>query len=164
MTSQIAVYTDFIEWSCDSGAITGDVALGTNSTGAGVASIADSQWNDCLGPLQLPLPIDQIGRWNINVLRDTVDGVTDATITNITMRVAHPSPGTCEFTITGTAGGTFDENTQQLTIDDQSPAANLVISDVAGCFGLVLDDDAVYFAMTYDLSSDSSGEIVIASS
>ena len=160
----IGIYTDYMEWSCDSGSVTGDLALGTSSTGAGVASIADSQWNDCLGPLDMPLPIDQIGSWNINVLGDSVGGVTDATITNINMRVAHPSPGTCAFTITGTAGGFFDENTQQFTIDDLSPNNDLVISDVTGCFNLVYANDAVYFAMTYDLSNDSDGDIAIASS
>ncbi|MBC7595779.1 MAG: hypothetical protein H7288_17890 [Kineosporiaceae bacterium] len=163
-TDAIYFYTDFIGFSCDSGSFTGTANLGTNPTGLGVATIDDTEWNDCLGPLSMPLAFDQIGSWDLNAVGDTVGGVTGTTITDIAMRVASVTAGQCEYTVTGQVGGSFNENTQQLTIDDLSPDNNLVISDVLGCFGQVLAGDAAYLAMTYDITNNSDGELAIASS
>ena len=160
----IVFYTDFVEMGCASGSATGNVTLGTNSTGNGVANIADTGWNDCVGPLGIPMTVDQIGTWDLNVQGDNVSGVIGGTITKVNARVASVTPGQCEFTATGQVGGSFNENTQQLTVDDLSADTALVVSDVVGCFGQVLEGDAAYFAATYDITNSSDGGLAIASS
>ena len=159
----IKFYTDFVTMGCASGSATGTVTLGTNSTGNGVANIADTGWNDCVGPLGIAMTVDQIGTWDLNVQGNNVSGVIAGTI-NVNARIASVTPGQCEYTATGQAGGSFDENTQQLTVDDTSPDNALVVSNVVGCFGQVLEGDAAYFAATYDITNSSDGGLAIASS
>lgn len=163
-TDDIIFYTDFVNMTCDSGTADGVANLGTNSTGNGVANISDTTWSSCLGPLDIPMTVDQIGTWNVNAVGDTVSGVTAGTISSITARVESVTPGQCEFTVTGTAGGSFNNTTQQLIVDDQSSANDLVISDVTGCFGQVLEGDPAYFGAAYDITNDSDGDLVIQSS
>ena len=160
----IGFYTDYVEWSCASGSLVGDVNLGTNSTGNGVANIDDTGWNNCIFFLGMEMTVDQIGTWDLNVQGDNVSGVIAGTITNVNARIASVTPGQCEFTVTGQAGGSFNETTQQLTVDDTSPDNDLVVSDVTGCFGQVLAGDPLHFAATYDITNSSDGGLVIASS
>ena len=163
-TDDIIFYTEFVEMGCDSGSATDDANLGTNSTGLGVANIDDTAWNGCLGPLNIPMTVDQVGIWNLNVQGDNVGGVIAGTISNVEARIASATPGQCEFTVTGQVGGSFNENTQQLTVDDTSPDTDLVVRDVRGCFGLVLADDPAFFAATYDMTNSPDGGLAIASS
>ncbi|MBC7595781.1 MAG: hypothetical protein H7288_17900 [Kineosporiaceae bacterium] len=163
-TDAIQFHTDFVDMGCDSGSATGDANLGTNATGLAVANIDDTAWNGCLGPLSIPMNVDQIGIWDLNVKGDNVGGVIAGTITGVNARIASATAGQCEFTVTGQVGGSFNENTQQLAVDDASPDNNLVVSEVVGCFGQVLAGDAAFFAATYDMTNSSDGGLAIASS
>ena len=163
-TSQIIFHTDFVEMGCDSGSATGDANLGTNATGLKVANIDDTGWNGCVGPLGIPMTVDQVGIWDLNVQGDNVGGVITGTISNVNARIASATPGQCEFTVTGQVGGSFNENTQQLAVDATSPLNDLLVSEVVGCFGQVLDGDAAYYAATYDMTNSSDGGLAIASS
>ncbi len=135
---------------CDSGTAEGTITPGATSSKAG--EIAETEFIGCLGPLGIDVDVTQTSTWDINITGDNAGGVTPGEIGNVAASVSNPD-GLCSFNVVGTVAGSFDENTQQLTVDNTSGPDTLFVQDVDGCFGLILEDDPATFAGTYDLAN-----------
>ena len=132
--------------NCDDGTANGTITPGATASKAG--EIAGSSFNGCLGPLGIPLNVTQVGTWDINIAGDNVGGVTPGSIGSISASVSNPG-GACDFDVTGSVGGSFDENTQQLS----ASGGGLTVSNVSGCFGLIQNGDPATFDGAYQLAN-----------
>lgn len=135
---------------CDSGTAEGTITPGATSSKAG--EITDTEFINCLGPLNIPLEVNQTSTWDINITGDNSGGVTPGQIGNVSASVSNPD-GLCSFDVVGTVAGSFDENTQQLTVDNTSGPDTLFVENVDQCFGLILEGDPATFEGTYDLAN-----------
>ncbi|WP_375001742.1 hypothetical protein [Aeromicrobium sp. CTD01-1L150] len=142
---QIEFTVPGLNLGCDSGTAEGVIIPGPTSGKAG--EIADTEFIDCIGPLDIDLEVTQNATWDIEITGDNVGGVTPGAITNVDASVSNPD-GLCSFDVTGEVGGAFDENTQQLSVS----GGGLTVSNVDQCFGLILNGDPATFDGTYQLA------------
>ena len=87
-------------------------------------------------------------------LDDQQRGQTDAMITGVNASVAMKG---CSFTVTGRAPGFYANSTHKLKMTPKLPItpltkAQLTISNVAGCAGLIMNGDHPTFTATYTVS------------
>lgn len=150
---QINFTTPAANLGCASGTAAGTITPGA-TTGA-VGSITSSTFNSCSGPLGLTLNVTQNSAWAININGNQVGGVTPGNVSTISASVSDGS-GLCSFDVTGTVPGSFNQNTQQLTVN----GGGLSISNVNGCFGVINEGDPATFAATYQLAG--IGAVTIA--
>ena len=86
-------------------------------------TIEASTWAGCTEQLGTPLDFTVVGEWRFTtedaaVTTSTTD-VVAGTVDNIRLNVLDSSrTGLCDFSITGSAAATFDENTQRLASRD----------------------------------------------
>lgn len=144
-----------IEWTvpgmnltCDSGTAEGTIHPGPTSGPAAI--VTSTTFNGCMFPLGMELSVVQASDWNVNLTGDNSGGVTPGEITNVNASVSD-ADGLCSFDVSGSVASSFDENTQQLTADNTGSPTSLLVSDVDGCFGLVLAGDPLTFSATYEV-------------
>lgn len=156
-----------IPMECAASTATAAVAAGVSATGAGVGSISNTTWTDCVGPFGIPLSVDHAGTWSINVTDASVAaGATEAQVTgNVSNIEAHvyDSSGLCDFVVSGTADAYVNEVTQQLVVNETGDGSLEISSIAAGgdCLGTVGVGNPASFSGTYDLTS-ANGAIAIA--
>jgi len=158
--------------TCTSAGASGDVHSGTGMSGAytppsppwnNPATISGSTWTGCAEQFGTPLTVDQVGDWQLEVDDDVTSAQTDQVHGEISHIDAHvydtAQSGLCDFHVTGTADGYFDESTQQLVVDEDGSDNSLTVSSVttvngvqADCLGSVMQGDAATFSGTYDVS------------
>lgn len=161
-----------VDMSCDQSVATGDVHGGPGQSGADIATIENTTWTDCVGPLGLEMTVVHGGSWLLNVTDTAVTGppATDASVDGNISAVnayvyATNDEGGCAFTVTGVADGHFDEVNQDLVVaEDGLGAGDTLTISVAGggstCSGLISDGDPASFAGTFDVAT-SGGAIDI---
>ncbi|HEX4723802.1 MAG TPA: hypothetical protein VH333_14900 [Pseudonocardiaceae bacterium] len=145
--------TSGLDLNCDSGTAGGSATVGTGLSGAGIATISgpSTTWTNCVGPLGIELDPTGVGNWSLNAA-SYAGGVTSGTISNITATVHNPD-GNCDFTVTGTVNGTYDNASQALTV---TPDPTLSISGVTGCFGLINEGDQASFSASYHVVANDA--------
>lgn len=122
-----------------------------------VGDIDSTDWQGCLGPLNLPMTVNQIGTWQVHI--DAGESPTSAatdvlsgSIQNVEAYVYQTSSeGSCNFTVEGSAEGTFDEAGQLLSIDEAN--SNLTVTAVTGCYGRVLVNQNANFQGDFDVDA-----------
>lgn len=162
-----------VEMDCLQSVATGFVHGGSGQSGADVATIEDTTWTDCTGPLGLDMTVVHGGSWLLNVTDTAVTGppAADASVDgNISAASAYiyatNDESGCAFSVTGAADGQFDEVNQDLVVAEDgtvSDANQLTISVAGGgstCSGLISDGDPASFAGTFDVVT-SGGAIDI---
>lgn len=145
-----------VPMTCSSGTAQGNIQRGatfTPPTPTTVATITNTTWSGCIAPtlFNTQLNVTQVGTWNLRADSAPVGGVVSGTITNVSAQVRSVINDRCEFDVNGTVDGSFDSNNQTLSIDDGT--FDLVISNVVGCFGEVLNGDEADFGATYAIST-----------
>jgi hypothetical protein len=161
-----------IEMFCDQAEATGVVHGGAGQSGADVATIQDSTWTGCVGPLGLDMTVVSSGDWLLNVTDTSVTGppAGDAEVTgNISQVSAYVfatfDEGGCAFTVTGEADGHFDEVNQDLVVAEDGTVSNgndLTISVAGGgstCSGLIADGDQASFDGSFDVATSGAIDI-----
>ena len=166
VSPQIHFNTPNVEMACASGTAAGLLHTGSNPTGVNIAGIDSTTWTDCLGPLNLPMTVTQTGApvpWRLNVTGTPTSGVTVGTIDQVSAHVeATGDPDTCQFDVTGSVDGNFNESGQALTITTPTAGAALRTTNVVGCFGLVDEGGPATFEGVYAISNPA-GPITITS-
>jgi len=134
--------------TCDDGTAAGTITPGATGTDGKAGEITSTSFNTCNGPYGIALNVTQNTTWDINLDSDNVGGVTPGNIGNVDASVSNPG-GACDFDVTGSVGGSFDESTQQLAVS----GGGLTVSNVSGCFGLIANADPATFDGTYQLAN-----------
>jgi hypothetical protein len=150
-TSAIAFHAG-VDFSCSS--IHFDDTVAAGATSSKVADLTGSTWNNCKGPLNMDMTVQQVGTWEVDATSGPdANGVTQAQVTNILALVTDTSTGggICSFRVTGSAPGNFDNDTQDLTLN----VTNLPVSNVSGCFGLV--SGPMSFSGTFHVTNPATG-------
>jgi hypothetical protein len=159
------VLTDHgISVTCTSSKGSGKIANGTHRGKAPVkiGTVAKLSFSNCTG-LALTVNTKVESKPILNVdSRTNRKGQTDAIITNVKVFVSMTS---CSFTVKGSAPGYYTNKTHTLTMNPKLPTkaatkAQLTVSGVTGCSGLVNNGDHP----TYKASYKVSRKIVIKSS
>ena len=149
---------------CANATVSGDINVGTSNP---FADITSATWLNCtFGPSTATVTLSPY--WHINAVSGMTSGTNDniaVTITNISnVHVAIDGPlGDCEFEVSGSANGVFDEDNgkggQSLTIT----SSNLMASDLDNaftCLGLVSEGDPA--TLSGELNFDTfAGEVNI---
>src|SRR5699024_1831899 len=87
-----------------------------------IATIHNTDWTGCDGPLGLPMDVEHVGDWELHVTDSSTvtsgdSDVIEGEVSNVEAIVSQSSdPSACKFTVEGHASGTFDEATQTLHI------------------------------------------------
>jgi len=153
------VLTDgLVSVTCASSKGSGRLPNGTHRGAAPVrlGTVAKLAFTSCSGPL---------GQVNNTVKGKPVlsadpktnrKGQTDAIIGGVNVSVSIPAAG-CTFTVTGAAPGFYTNKTHTLTMTPKLPVkpvkrAQLTISNVSGCAGVVKNGDHPTFKATYKVS------------
>lgn len=156
LVPQVVLSTPSAVTTCDSSTIAGDINLGVNATGANIATINSSSWNNCQGFIDFQ--ITHTGTWSFNATGAPTGGVTDGTVTGAHLRAVAinpstglPDPSLCSFDVTGSVDASFDQNYQQLqvTAPVSGSTSALAIANVTGCFGLVANGDPAAIEAVY---------------
>lgn len=144
-TSAIYLNSDYgVPITCSSGTMQGNVQRGaivTPPAASTIATITGTTWSGCLTPtlFNWQLNFTQVGTWNLRATSAPVNGVVSGRIDNIQMQVRSVINDRCEFDVSGSMAGSFNTNTQTLSINFSSNP--LQVYDVVGCWGEFLDGD-----------------------
>lgn len=145
--------TSNLQLTCDSGSAAGHTTAGTGLTGVQIATVTGNSttWQNCVGPLGLVLNPVGSGTWKIDsTYYNAKTGVSNGSLYAAHAVVSTADGTSCVFTVKGTAPITFDNTSQTLTV--LPTKANLVISGVTGCFGLINNNDRANFSATYKIA------------
>lgn len=133
----------------------GSTTVNPGQPGDDIADIAGDQttWTTCLGPFNLAFTVQGSGTWHLNANGPTTNGVTQGSISNVTANVS--DPGVCTFTVTGSVGGSYDNNTQVLSLPGNTQ--DLTISNVNGCISplIIGNGDQASFKADYQVGADN---------
>jgi hypothetical protein len=131
-----------------------------------IGTAKNLKFNNCTGPLGSvtatptaePYPVDANSTTNGS-------GQTDAVIAKVDVNVSMTD---CTFTVTGKAPGVYSNSNHTLTMEPSSKLpvkplspAQLTVSNVSGCLGVVSNGDHPTYTSTYTLSP---GTLKISSS
>lgn len=153
------VLTDhLVSVTCTSSKGSGKLPSGTHRGTAPVkvGTVAKLAFNGCTGPLGAVTNTVK-GKPVLSADSKTNrKGQTDAIIGGVKVSVSIPSAG-CSFTVTGSAPGFYTNKTHTLTMTPKLPVkpakkAQLTISGVTGCAGVVNNGDHPTFVATYKVS------------
>ena len=144
-TGAINFDTDYgVPMTCSSGTAAGNILRGTTFTppaATTVATITGTTWSGCIAPtlFNTQLNVTQLGTWNLKATSAPVNGVVTGRIDNVNAQVRSVINDRCEFDVAGSVAGSFNTNTQTLSITFSSYP--LYVTNVVGCFGEVQDGD-----------------------
>lgn len=143
-----------LDMSCLTATANGEITGGT--VPGKIGEITSSSFNNCKGPLDLDMGVDQVGTWNINI---TGGGPTSWTgnISNVSAHVydLDTAGGLCEFDVNGTVAGTFNESGQLLAVN----GSTLNVDNVNGCFTLIDDSDNATFIADFQLRNPATNAV-----
>lgn len=130
--------------SADATSMTAHTGTVTDPPGA-IATIHNTSWTSCTGPLGLPMQVQHVGDWELHVTHpaDVTAGNTDVIrgeITGVEAIVSEISnPANCTFTVKGKATGTWNEATSTLSVNETGFTGNLKVDKLhsTGCYGLI---------------------------
>lgn len=127
-----------------------------------VGTSSSLSFSGCTGPLgPVTVTVNKLP-YSVKVDSKTVSGKTDGMITGVNTTVSMTG---CSFTVTGSAPGFYTNSGHTLTLTPTLPTkplntAQLTVSGVSGCAGVVNNGDHPTYKATYKVSR----AIVIASS
>lgn len=130
-------------------------ATHTGTSPVKVGTISKLAFNNCTGPLGAVTTTIQALPYSIKVdSKTTSTGKTDGIITGAKVQVSMTG---CSFTVTGSAPGFYTNSTHKLTVTNTLPTpalntAQLTVSNVTGCGGLVNNGDHPSYTATYTVS------------
>jgi|HubBroStandDraft_1064217.scaffolds.fasta_scaffold100573_1 hypothetical protein len=132
------------------------IGNGTSSAKAPhpIGIVDDLAFNNCTGPLGkvTATPVDE--PYPVNANSATSSNATATTISDIDVNVAMTG---CTFTATGSAPGDYSNHTHILAMTSTpkpkgQAKAELTISNVSGCAGLIKDGDHPTYTSSYKIS------------
>jgi hypothetical protein len=142
--------------TCSASTASTTIGNGTSSAKAphpiGIA--ADLTFSKCTGPLGKVTTTPADEPYPVNVNSATTSGATATTISDIDVNVAMTG---CSFTVTGSAPGDYSNSSHTLAMTPKPKPkgltkAELTVSNVSGCAGLVKNGDHPTYTSSYKLS------------
>lgn len=146
---------------CLSSTAAGTITNGTNLPGVNIAQINSIKFVTCTGPAGLTFTVAQSGVWALNAVNYSPgatppsSGVTQGTLTNVAATLSGPG---CTAVVGGSVAGSYANSTATLTIDptlNSALGAELTVSSVSGCFGLLHVGDHPTFNGAYVLTPNT---------
>lgn len=148
-----------VSMGCTSTTGDGTILAGDTSPGGHIADITGTTWNGCTGPLGLPMSVTQDVTWEVHGTSPATDNQTDQIdgyVGNVKATVRQvPNASACTFVVEGQASGYFDENTQELVVNQQQANSTLRVTDFTGCYGLVRLNDPASFDGTFKVGTEA---------
>lgn len=146
---------------CVSATASGVMKLGAHISGTKAATITKTTWTKCTGPLGITLTPKQVGTWYLNGAARPVNGVTKVFISNVVANVTTSLPG-CQFTVKGSADGTYTNSTGKLTLAPRAGTGHVLKASNAGsCAGQINNGDKLVFKGSYTITT-AAGRIKIS--
>ena len=146
--------------TCTSAGASGSIHSGIGKSGVDpdpLATITSTTWGGCTEQFGTPLTVTHGGQWHLvtndtsvtSAATDKVDGWID----HISAHVTDSSgSGLCDFWVTGSADGYFDEAKQQLVVNETGDGSLSVTTVNSGCLGSISVGDPASFNGTYNVS------------
>jgi hypothetical protein len=130
-------------------------ATHTGTSPVTIGTVSKLAFNNCSGPLGAVHTTVQALPYSLKVDSKTNgSGQTDGIITGAKVQVSMTG---CSFTVTGSAPAFYTNSTHKLTVTKKLPItplnkAQLTVSNVNGCAGLVSNGDHPTYTSTYTVS------------
>lgn len=163
-TASKTVLTDgSISVTCSTvGSTPGSTASGTVATASHtgtspvtIGTVSKLAFNNCTGPLGAVTTVVQALPYKLQIDSKTNStGQTDGIISGAKVQVSMTG---CSFTVTGSTPGFYTNSTHKLSVTNKLPItplnkAQLTVSNVNGCAGLVNNGDHPTYTSTYTIS------------
>lgn len=130
-------------------------ATTTGTSPVTIGTVATLKFKNCTGPLG-PVTVTASGLpYSVTVDSKTNSaGLTDAMITGVSASVSMKG---CSLTVTGAAPGYYTNQTHKLALTPKLPirplkSAQLTISNVVGCKGIIMNGDHPTYRAAYTLN------------
>ena len=148
-TTLLTVEESGVELSCVSAGATGEAKVGAGHSNP-LATISDTDFNDCTGPFGLVFEVAHGGVWTLNgASHDAGTGVTTGSIDDIVADITGPG---CIAQVTGSVDVTYTNSTAELRV---LPNFTLLIASVdptENCFGLINTGEHASFDGLFEIS------------
>ena len=103
-----------------------------------IGTVPNMAWSGCSGPGGAQLEISLTDVWRVSAISPLTGGVGTIRLDEIAVAAASTDGG-CSLTVRGSINAELNLNEKTLTADPES--ADLTVSEVVGCFGMVVDGD-----------------------
>lgn len=149
--------TSNVSFTCDSGTAPGSTKTGTGLSGAGIASIngPTTTWTNCQGA-GFNFQVAGVGTWSLNATSGSSAGVSgNVSAVNANVTGTGSFGSTCNFNVTGTVPGSYDNASTTLTVN----GGGLTINNPTGtCASLnvIKNGDAATFQANYVTTANTS--------
>lgn len=101
-----------------------------------IGTVPNMAWSGCSGPGGAQLEISLTDVWRVSAISPLTGGVGTIRLDEIAVEA---TGGGCSLTVRGSTNAELNLNEKTLTADPES--ADLTVSDVVGCFGMVVNGD-----------------------
>lgn len=146
----------FLKLNCSSSTVPSGSGSVINK-GTGITNVANLQgvtFNSCTGPGG-SLTVTTSGTWNLHGTSTATSAATDTIQGHVENVTANASNAVCSFKVTGGADGSFNEGTQQLSVNEQANGVGeaLTVTNVTGCLGQIKNNGKAKFIGTYSVTA-----------
>jgi hypothetical protein len=147
--------------TCQSGSSTGTSKVGKGQSGNGIAKVPGKslKFTNCTGPGGISLTVKGTGTWPLNAssYSKAKGGVVTGSLTRVVSHVQDSSdPAVCEFTASGSVPSQFDNRGAKLVMPGK--VADLKVSKVKGCLGLIKNGDKSSFKATFVVKASPAAD------
>lgn len=101
-----------------------------------IGTVPNMAWSGCSGPFGAQLEISLTDVWRVSAISPLTGGVGTIRLDEIAVAA---TGGGCSLTVRGSINAELNLNEKTLTADPES--ADLTVSEVVGCSGMVADGD-----------------------
>jgi len=151
-------------WSCTSAVLSGSVLPGVTDNAHTFATIdhTGGSWSGCT-MIGLNFAVTQNADWHIGITganstdATSGDSMTPVIIPDVDATMSDTNAGgtLCEFRITGSMTGTFDNNTQELDVTGSNLMTDIDPNNTgANCLGALADPGTMTFTGAFDITND----------
>ncbi|RJQ67571.1 hypothetical protein D5S17_33625 [Pseudonocardiaceae bacterium YIM PH 21723] len=138
--------------SCKTSTVTAHAKNGSGQAGDGIATVSQSTWQQCSGPLGITFEVTHVGSWLLNAKAYDGKDIVEGTLSEVKASIKGPN---CNADGSGSAAGEISNVKRTLTVKPELNAkygVKAVVTGVKGCFGLMKDGDEVEFRGVYTTS------------
>lgn len=148
-TTVLEVQESGVQLSCESAGATGEAKVGSGHSNP-LATLSDTDFNNCSGPFGLTFEVNHGGVWTLNGdSYNASTGVTTGSIDNIVADITGPG---CVAQVTGSVDATYTNGAAELRVLPNFTLLIASVDETENCFGLINPGEHASFDGLFEVS------------